>query len=120
MFELLPEVDDFGLWLVCEGEQYLQGELVFTNSSKQQLQVSFPPQPLQTTTVSKTAVLEAAEEGGLEVNLNIAAFPLPTGDQVVWDVYDENDTVVQEVGNGYSINFVMHDKYLGDHRPNVS
>ena len=69
------------------GQQTSEDDIIYTVTSKQQVNVVFPPQPLEVIDV------EALVNETVQIDLTIEAFPLTTVRNLVWNILDGNTSV---------------------------
>ena len=87
LFEFVPAVGDrtdTQTFIVCQAIQKLGDEVIFQESTEQQINIVYPPQPCDKTfTVTSTNESAHAE-------IVIEAYPLPELSSIVWFIEDKN------------------------------
>ena len=89
-FHYLPQISDKTAgrsFIQCEGTQSDEDDIIYTVTSKQQINIVFPPQP----TDALEVVTQVNES--VKLNLTIEAFPLTTVKNLVWNIIDGNTSV---------------------------
>ena len=74
-------------FIECVGQQSSEDDIIYTVASKQQVNIVFPPQPLEVIDV------EALVNETVQIYLTIEAFPLTTVRNLVWNILDGNASV---------------------------
>ena len=90
IFSYTPELSDsteFETFLICEGLQLNEDDILYHDSDRRPLKIVFPPQPLEEDIIIAGGLNDTAI-----IDLTIKVYPLPYYSQVIWTIQREDLT----------------------------